>query len=434
MASISQKATGRRLIQFVGADRQRGTISLGKVSKRRAEAIKARVEELVAAKLMGDTPDRDTLLWVKSLDDGLHAKLAKAGLIASRTDSSKVLIRFVDNYMDSRTDVKPATQIVWGHTRRNLAEHFGENKLLSEVTEADAEHWLRSLVAQNLSEATIRKRCGFAKQFFQQAVKARLIEANPFAELKSAAHSNPKRKFYITREMTDRLIEACPDTQWRTIIALCRYAGLRCPSEVLLLRWSDIDWHSERMTITSPKTEHHEGKGSRVVPLFAELQPHLSEAFDLAADGTDFVVTRYRDQSQNLRTTFLKIIRRAGLQPWPKLFVNLRASAATDLIERFAAHVANAWMGHCESIAREHYRQVTDAHFSEASSGKALQNALQQAHETPRNRTQADRPAHEKTPVLQGFATNCDSSQDRRMEDRGLEPLTFWLPARRSPN
>ena len=77
----------------------------------------------------------------------------------------------------------------------------------------------------------------------------------------------------------------------------------------------------------------------------------------------------------------------------------------------------------------KHRLQVTEDHFA-----KSLQNALQQAAVLPRTGSQAELPAHEKTPVLQGFAAGCEVVQSGRVEDRGLEPLTFWLPARRSPN
>lgn len=176
------------------------------------------------------------------------------------------------------------------------------------------------------------------------------------------------------------------------------------------------------MLITSPKTEHHERRGTRIVPIFIELEPYLSEAFELANEGAEHVINRYRDATQNLRTTFLKIIHRAGLEPWPKLFVNLRASAATDLVERFPAHVANSWMGRCESVAREHYRQVTDGHFERATHGSALQNALQQAQERRGNGSQLGLAENENTPVLQGCATKCELLLNGQMEDRGLEP------------
>ena len=62
--------------------------------------------------------------------------------------------------------------------------------------------------------------------------------------------------------------------------------------------------------------------------------------------------------------------------------------------------------------------EVTEDHFA-----KALQNALQQPAVLPRTGSQATLPAHEKTPVLQGFAAGCEVVQSGRVEDRGLEPV-----------
>ena len=114
--------------------------------------------------------------------------------------------------------------------------------------------------------------------------------------------------------------------QYRLIFALSRYGGLQCPSELLALRWADINWKKDRFTVSSSKTEHHAGGESRQVPIFPEILPYLRELFEAAEPGAEFVINRYRDPKQNLRTIFEKIIRRAGLEPWPKLFQNLRSS------------------------------------------------------------------------------------------------------------
>ena len=88
-------------------------------------------------------------------------------------------------------------------------------------------------------------------------------------------------------------------------------------------------------------------------------------------------------------------------------------------------HVVCQWIGNSQPIAAKHYLQVTDDHFTKA---------LQQPAVLPRTGPQPELPAHKKTPVLQGFAAGCEVVHTGRVEDRGLEPLTFWLPARRSPN
>ena len=60
---------------------------------------------------------------------------------------------------------------------------------------------------------------------------------------------------------------------------------------------------------------------------------------------------------------------------------------------------------------------MTEDHFA-----KAVQNPVQQPAVLPRTGSQAVLPAHEKTPVLQGFAAGCEVVQTGRVEDRGLEP------------
>src|SRR5262249_57167819 len=118
-----------------------------------------------------------------------------------------------------------------------------------------------------------------------------------------------------------------PDNEWQLIVALARYAGLRIPSELLGLRWTDVDLPGGRMTIKSPKTSHHAGKESRIVPVFPELRQYLEAAWwDEATEGKEFVITRHRDANANLRTQLERIIERAGLTPWPKLFQTMRAS------------------------------------------------------------------------------------------------------------
>ena len=133
-------------------------------------------------------------------------------------------------------------------------------------------------------------------------------------------------------------------------------------------------------------------------------------------------------------------IRLVGPQDWPRLFHNLRASWETDQIETFPVQVVTNWLGDTPAVAVRHYRMTTDAHFEAAikghagASGEVTKKAAQQAHAMERTEPQTANAAHEKTPVLPGLATSCGVLHKCSMEDRGLEPLTFWLPARRAPN
>ena len=144
---------------------------------------------------------------------------------------------------------------------------------------------------------------------------------------------NKARCFYVTQDMTVKVLENCPDAQWALIFSLCRWGGLRCPSEVLRLKWQDVDFEQDRFIVHASKTVHHEDSGIRTVPMFPELRPLFQDVFDNAKDGDIYCITRYRDQSVNLRTQLTKIIFRAGLEPWPKLFQNLRSTRETELFK-----------------------------------------------------------------------------------------------------
>jgi len=271
-----------------------------------------------------------------------------------------------------------------------------------------------------LAVNTVNDRCKKAKQFLNDAVEREQISKNPFAKLQGTVSANPERFHFVTQDDIAKVLDECPDAEWRLIVALCRYGGLRCPSETMKSRWEHIDWANGRMTVISPKTAHHRGKESRVIPIFPELLPFLQEAWECADVDDEHVIKRYRSEKKNFRTRMRRIIQRAGLEPWPKVFQNMRSTRQTELEDKFPSHVVCAWLGNSETVARKHYLQVTDEHFA-----KALQNPVQQPAVMAGNESQADSPPREKPPLLQGVAADCEKMQVEQVHPEGLEPPTL---------
>ena len=181
--------------------------------------------------------------------------------------------------------------------------------------------------------------------------------------------TNDDRRVFIARAVVAKVLDACPNWQWRTVVVLARFGGLRCSSEVALLKWSDIHWDADRFTVTSPKTKRY-GKATRVVPLFPEIREAIDEAFSMANDGATWVIPMLAGQpSKNLGTTFKKIIRRAGVEVWSKLFQNLRSSRRTELEQEHPTYVVCEWLGNTSGVAFKHYLTVTDDDYQ-----KAVQN------------------------------------------------------------
>lgn len=132
------------------------------------------------------------------------------------------------------------------------------------------------------------------------------------------------------------------------------------------------------MFVNSPKTKRHEGHESRWVPLFPKLLPYLEVCFELAEPGQDFVIQN-QPASGNVRTGLTRLVKRAGLTPWPRITNNLRASRESELCNEFPAHVVSKWLGNSVDVATKHYLQVTDKLFE-----KALQNPVQIGAESAR--------------------------------------------------
>ena len=147
------------------------------------------------------------------------------------------------------------------------------------------------------------------------------------------------------------------------------------------------------MIVRSEKTEHHTGQGQRIVPIFSDLLPILRDAWELLEEeGSEYVISHYRDSNSNLRTQAHRIIERAGFTPWPKTFQNLRSSLATDLVQYEALHVVAQWTGHTVETMRKFYLQVTKEHRQnakrrekEAKAQQIAQQAEAESDESPEN-------------------------------------------------
>ena len=431
MASVLKDGGGWR-IRFYDGNGKRKQIRLAGINKATAEQIGRHVKVLNAAKTSNDRSlDRQTALWLADVGQTIHDKLAAAGLVEQRVSSN--LGDFIAGYIERRSDVEPGTVTNYHQVRLNLVAFFGYEKPLRDITERDAAEfrtWLETEEGQ--SENTLRRRCGRARQFFTAAIKAKLIEENPFDGMPVSVGGSKDKARFITEAESQKILKACPDLQWRLIFSLCRYGGVRCPSEILALTWENILWDSQRIIVTAPKTKRYAGHETRVIPMFPELAGVLNEAYEMAFDRLEDksavvsgpVVTRYSSASQNLRTTFDKIIKRAGLVPWPKPFQNLRATRETELMESYPSHVVVAWIGHSETVARKHYLQVTDANFARATSKVLAPQAAPQLCGVIETEENTEIDENEKTVVFTAFSAEFASLPEEQITRPGLEPGT----------
>ncbi len=77
-----------------------------------------------------------------------------------------------------------------------------------------------------------------------------------------------------------------------------------------------------------------------------------------------------------------RIVRKANVDPWPRVFHPLRASLESDLAQYFPLAAAAKWLGNTPSVAMKHYVDPTDPAFEQAvgwtpGGAVAVQNPVQ---------------------------------------------------------
>jgi len=440
MASIGyegERGELKRILYREGnGKRKQKTLRLGECPKSVAEAACVAVGHLVIAKRHGSVPHPDAVRWLGGIDDSLYARVAALGLCQPRDSGAAVTLANLLDRLDAAVAVKPTTRYKYRQVADSLREFLGAETPLASITTAHADNWRKSIAepkvnpdnksepAKALARATVAKRVVIAKGVFRKAVRWGLIPSSPFADLRAGSQSNPDRSHYVAAETIRSILAVCPDEQWRAIIALSRFAGLRCPSEVMGLRWGDIVWDKGRMTVRSPKTANHEGHAVRVVPIAPELRAILQDLFDRAEPGTEAVVPRLRDAGINLRTQFERIIAKAGVKPWPRLFHNLRASCATDWIAEYPPADVSNWLGHSATIGAAHYWQPRDCNMDRAAGVGPGQPAANPAtHTRPSASKGAQRTMQdpENPADLVGCGVGCDPLESGKVPPEGLE-------------
>ncbi len=113
----------------------------------------------------------------------------------------------------------------------------------------------------------------------------------------------------------------------------------------------------------------------RIVPICRVAMPmrnpktqvdSLEDAYDAAPSGAVRCIEEYPENASNLRTQFARILRKAHVETYPRLFHNLRASCRTELQEKMPEHAINKWLGQSSRVAEEHYITVHDEHWDRA--------------------------------------------------------------------
>jgi integrase len=297
-------------------------------------------------------PEKRITLWIQNAAPAIRKKLATVKLI----DAPKTIQHAWNDYIKHKTDVKPITIQNYRHCQSVFLESFPPDTKLSDITTDQLLDWKMRLY-DDYAPATVVKICIEVKAMLQWAVKQKWIADSPMQDVKTTRVINRTKDRIITMDEYERLLDACPNQEWRIIIAMARIGGLRCPSELKQLRWSDIK--DDRFIVKSPKTERHAGQGTRIVPLFPELKRELDDR------NGEYVIQSMQGTGWCISAPFQQIAKKAGLTI-VRPFDNMRMTRSNEIRIRFGETKESIWLGHSTKVMKDFYANLSDEEYAEA--------------------------------------------------------------------
>jgi integrase len=204
----------------------------------------------------------------------------------------------------------------------NLAPFFGVATPLPAISQLD----VRSYVAYrsgNLSAASITRELGILKHMFSLAVEWGVITTSPSDGVKAPPLSARLR--YLEPFEVRQVIDACPD--WLQPITRLALATGMSRSELLELRWRDVDWKHGTLTIVRKSVGNR-----RTIPLNKLAREALAPIACIKPRADDRIFTGRSISLANVSQAFLRACRSVGISD--VRFHDLRRTAATWMMMR----------------------------------------------------------------------------------------------------
>lgn len=181
---------------------------------------------------------------------------------------------------------------------------------------------------QKATLKTITNRLMVLRTALQDAVADELIASNPLREWAYTRYEAPKDEDEIDPLTADEMrlvLSSCRDEQHRNLFEFAFWTGLRT-SELVALRWGDIDWNRKIVRVSKGKTRAAESaevpKTRRSVRDVSMLPPAIAalerqKAWTLLADAEIFHnprTGRAWSNDQKIRLAWVSALKAAGIR------------------------------------------------------------------------------------------------------------------------
>ncbi|WP_266213802.1 tyrosine-type recombinase/integrase [Paraliomyxa miuraensis] len=230
------------------------------------------------------------------------------------------LAAFIPRYMTGHCEanrLSPATIDQKTSTFQNhLVPALGRRRL-DRITAEDIQRFKAERA--HLAPSTVNLHLKHLKAVLAVAIEWGVIGAMP-TRIKKLKETEPKAHFYDFEDF-DRLVLAAerqPTPNSLLVVLLGGEAGLRC-GEMSGLRWSDIDFTQNKLTVARAMWRGQEGptKGRkrRTIPLAARLQPALAQYRGIGDGSVLRSAIGTAPQSDAIRDYLVAAQEAAGFKP-----------------------------------------------------------------------------------------------------------------------
>ncbi len=359
-----QERTGKRGtsydLRFVYRGKARKVTLDASYTRSDAEEALRAVEGVLRSEKLEEPLDRKTRTFFETAPRDLVRRFSSSGFEVAKKNAT--ILEVWRLYASSAFGTVKDSTALSRLTIFNRFKSFFDLDLRFSDLSLESVREFRDALDRLYAPATVSKTITELRSFANWATERGYSDGNPFKSVRAGSMINRSRDFQVPAEWTERILNACPSQSWRTLYCLWRHAGLR-QQEPLELTTDAVDLKERRLRVFSPKTERFgESHAFRVVPivpkLYAELEKQLR---DVPANSDRLIWTNRR---KGYDVGFVQILKKAGLEKYPKLFQNLRSSCENDWIrDGIPPHVVASWIGHSVKTQEAHYLRVLPEYF-----------------------------------------------------------------------
>lgn len=285
---IRVKYFGREFEKVIGRDKRAAEIALAEVK-----------QEIRIAKHAGQG-------W-----DGF-SKMQKA-------KRPKTFKEAAQDYIDERAHKKPSTDACYRSiVNHHLVPTFGSMPL-SEISESMIRKFQSRLAREGLSESRVNGVFTLLRSILKESVRKGDLARDPSEAVRRL--QEPKTRIDPLSDDDLREALSAVDQHYRPFYVVQAFTGAR-PNELQALRWSDIDWAQETISISKGRVRGKEGlpktkSGERVIPMTPPVREALAELKGRTLVSlNDYVFTNKKGKpiDKHLDRIWARALKKAGIR------------------------------------------------------------------------------------------------------------------------